>query len=77
MTSKNEELTLSDVKMSLEEAYEMKQDLMEAFKHAKTWMTSYDTAKAAQAEFAKSMASIADSRIALDEHVTKMRMAVK
>lgn len=77
MTDQNKEITLSDVKMSLEEAYEMKQDLTKAFKHAKSRMESYDTAKDAQAKFAQSMASIVDSRIALDEHVTKMRMAVK
>jgi hypothetical protein len=77
MTDQNKEITLSDVKMSLEEAYEMKQALTEAFKHAKNQMDNYSAGKGEQAQFVRSMASIADSRIALDEHVTKMRMAVK
>jgi hypothetical protein len=77
MTDQNKEITLSDVKMSLEEAHEMKCGLIKAFKSAREKVDNYDTSRRECAELAKSMASIAGSRIALDEHVTKMRMAVK
>ena len=65
------------LKMSAEEALDIKNKLKDTFSHVCSKATSYNTDKKDAAELGKSAAQLAQALIKLDEHALKFRLPVK
>ncbi len=66
-----------ELKMTAEEALNLKKKLKKTFDYVSDQTTAYNTSKKEAAEFGKSAAQLAEALIKLDEHVLKMRLPVK